>query len=165
MPFLLLLLLTLVCLVDPWPEPLVRIGPSDQPATAIAGGVLLTWLTVFAQMAFAARVARWTSCQLHLFPEDRGKTIKKHALLRHYLVLALVSGYALIVWGWGWGWAIQSVCMIGDAPRSTTLPGVELLTLAPLLAGLFLSWACLYDADKALHETAPAVSRNDFFLS
>lgn len=159
MPFLLLLLLTMVCLVDPWPEPLVRFGPREATGLAIAWSFLFTCATVATQGGLAAALARWTATKLHLFPEEREQTLRRHARLRHYLLLALIGGYTLILWGWGWGWAVQTL----GASQGGGLPGLELLTLAPLLAGLVVSWATLYEADKALHETAPAPTRGEFF--
>ncbi len=165
MPFLLLLLLTMVCLVDPWPEPLVRLGAWETTRGPIAWSLLLTSLTVFAQAGLAAGVARWTASRLLLFPDDRVETIRRHGRLRFYLLLSLLGGYNLALWVWGWGWATQVFWTAGAATRPIILPGAELLTLAPLLAGLLLTWTCLYDADRALHETAPHVGRSEFFLS
>jgi STE24 endopeptidase len=43
-------------------------------------------------------------------------------------------------------------------------PGAELLILAPFLVALIGSWACFYDVEKTLHETAtPAVSLTPFW--
>lgn len=159
MPFLLLLLLTLVCLVDPWPEPLLRLGPREATGLAMAWSFLFTCATVATQGGLAAALSRWTATRLQLFPEEREQTLRRHARLRQYLLFALIGGYTLILWGWGWGWAVQQL----GAGRPGSLPGLELLTLAPLLTGLIVSWISLYEADKALHETTPVPTRSAFF--
>jgi STE24 endopeptidase len=164
MPFLLLLLLTLVCLIDPWPEPMVRLGGGSFEL-AVAGSVLLTLLTLTFQMIAAASVSRWTASRLLLFPEDREQIVRRHTRLRQYLLLGLLASYSVTLWIWGWGWAVQSVLATGGPGQAAIIPGAELLTLVPFLAGLLISWACLYDADKALHDTAPAAGRHDFFVS
>jgi Zn-dependent protease with chaperone function len=48
-------------------------------------------------------------------------------------------------------------------PYRQMFPGAELLILAPFLAALIASWACFYEVDKTLHDTAaPAVSLTPF---
>lgn len=94
MPFLLLLLLTAVCLVDPWPAPLVRLAPADDDGSAIALSSLMTWATLVAQTILAAALAQWTVTRLMLFPGDREKTIRRHSQLRFALSMLLLLGSA-----------------------------------------------------------------------
>src|SRR5262249_9381715 len=81
-------------------------------------------------------------------------TLERYSAWRMYHSLALftVYGTALVL---GWGWAAQAICT--PAASATPYPGAELLTLAPLLSALVLSWAAFYDAEKALHATGPAM--------
>jgi Zn-dependent protease with chaperone function len=53
--------------------------------------------------------------------------------------------------------------LLEDFPYRQMFPGAELLILLPFLTALIASWACFYDADRTLHETAaPAVSLSPF---
>src|SRR5262249_5291468 len=64
--------------------------------------------------------------------------------LLHLLGEALTYGLAL--YAFGYGWAVQSLW----ATKGGLLPGTELLLLAPFCVALVLSWACFYDAERAL---------------
>jgi len=53
--------------------------------------------------------------------------------------------------------------LLEGEPYRQMFPGAELLILAPFLVALIASWACFYDVDKTLHDTAaPTVSLTPF---
>src|SRR5262249_4539116 len=55
-----------------------------------------------------------------------------------------------------WGWAVRDLTAAAhEALEGATVPGIELLLLTPLLAGLVLSWAVYYDVERAVHESGP----------
>jgi STE24 endopeptidase len=45
--------------------------------------------------------------------------------------------------------------MLERTPFKQMFPGAELLILAPFLAALIASWACFYNVERTLHDTAP----------
>lgn len=155
MPFLLLLLLTLVCIWEKWPQPLAWVGLPGSPVLF----TLLTWMSVIFIVALAGRIAHRTSWQLYLHPERRDSILNWYGNRRvlHLLALLANAGLSLIVLGWGW--TVQNLFEQLHGAEVPGLdqspPGTELLILAPFLASLVLSWACFYDADRALHDTSP----------
>jgi Zn-dependent protease with chaperone function len=149
MPFLLLLLLAIVLVSDKWWLPL---WGADNPPSVL-------WLTVFTWSGMAlVVVAAWTIAwqtrrRLYRYPLQREPALERYGAWRTYHIVALFTmyGLALVL---GWGWAVQVICT-PSGPAGTMYPGAELLTLAPFLTGLVLSWASFYDAEKALHFTGP----------
>ena len=142
MPFLLLLVLTLISLQREWPQPPQWAG--------MAGGIALTWAGVAVFLA-QAWVAAWrVRRRLTADTAVRAALLRRHASHRRRHVLALITFYLIAVCALGWGWAARDLIAGG-----ATVPGVELLMLAPLLAGLVLSWAVYYDVERAVHDSSP----------
>jgi Zn-dependent protease with chaperone function len=149
MPFLLLLFLTLACLPNEWPAPLLDRPPDEwSPARSAAS----TWLAVGLVVGFARLVAARAARQLAAAPGRRERVLRRYARLRTYHIFLLLGVYAASLYVLGWGWAVQHYCGEGRA----MLPGAELLILAPFMAGLVLSWVAFYDAERALHDAAEA---------
>jgi Zn-dependent protease with chaperone function len=150
MPFLLLLLLMVACVPKGWQEPPTWVG--------IQGGIALTWLGVAVVVAAAAILSQATRQQLARRPDQRDALLRRISTWRFYHLLGLALMFALGLYVLGWGWIIQDVFACGEPPGPDDLqalwPGTELLILAPFLVGLVLSWACFYDADRALHNAS-----------
>jgi Zn-dependent protease with chaperone function len=163
MPFLLLLLLTLICLQGQWPNPLGWQSPL--PAS------LLTWACVGLMVAAAGVLARRGAGQLHRHPDQRSSLLRRYAKLRRYHGYSLIAVFLTTLYVVGWGWAVRLVAAGGSpalaaAPLAESrIPGLELLLLAPFLTGLLLSWAAFYTLERAGHDTAPYVSETEPFLS
>jgi Zn-dependent protease with chaperone function len=150
MPFLLLLLLMVACVPMGWQEPPSWIG--------IGGGIAFTWFGVALVVAAAMVLAQWTRRQLARDAGQRERLQRRMNSWRSYHLLSLCVLFALGLYVLGWGWVIQNRFAWGPPPDSDDLqamwPGTEFLILAPFLVGLVLSWACFYDADRALHDAA-----------
>ncbi len=136
MPFLLLLVLALVSLQRRWARP----AWTDAPASAV-----LTWGVVVLLVGAAFVLARWLTGQLHRSPAERAAVLRRYNTYRRYHFFALLGGYLGALVLFGWGWTAHALLAYDD----TTLPGVELLMLAPLLAGLVLGWAAFYNVECA----------------
>jgi Zn-dependent protease with chaperone function len=164
MPLLLLLLLTVVCMPFRWPEPPDWVGAvggqvlkafgfrAFEQLDDLVGSTLLTWLGVALAVAWAAAEARWVRRQLARDPGQRDHLQQRYVSRRFYHLVGLFVIYGLALYVLGWGWVAQGAPVL-DATE--ILPGSALLVLAPFLTALVLSWACFYDADRALHDTAP----------
>jgi Zn-dependent protease with chaperone function len=154
MPFLLLLLLTLVLLPDKWSRPLWLLGEnvSDQAAQPrdLIVSAALTWLGVALVVAFARYTAARVTHGLALYPGHRERLLRDYGRLRTYHVFILLGAYAVTIYALGWGWTVRSLCQHGGE----MLPGAEVFILAPFLAALVLSWVVFYDAERALHDAA-----------
>jgi Zn-dependent protease with chaperone function len=138
MPFLLLLVLALICLQRDWPEP---------PAWAGAGGsALLAWAAAGLFVATSALAARRARRQLTAGLLPRNSVARRYSAWKRRSFFALLAAYLAALCLVGWGWTARSLFVHDDI----FVPGAELLLLAPLLAGLVLSWAFQYDADRAL---------------
>ncbi len=162
MPFLLLLVLTLACWPDNWPKPFwcAWAGLELNP---LAFG-LLTWLGVALVIGQAAVLARRTRRQLISNPGGRESILEDYGNARFYHLLGLLAFYGLALYLLGWGWTVQSLGPLDEKGKPQMFPGGELVILAPFLAALISSWACFYDADRALHDTAaPAVRSIPFW--
>ncbi len=150
MPLLLLLFLMLVCLPDDYPPPMGLIG--QHPGRAAAVSLLAMLGVVLAAALISYRVQR----QLYGHLARREVVLRRYNSWRLYHTILLGGTYALTLAVAGWGWAVQVVCRV---PRLGTdalivCPGAEMLVLAPFLLGLVLSWLCLYDAERAIHDTS-----------
>src|SRR5262245_57844410 len=154
MPLLLLLLLTVACLPEDWRQ-LWDLG--SLPAN-IAFSTALTWAGIGVVVFAAARLARWTERALATDPHARDAVLHRYATLRLYHFLLLIGIYISALCFLDWGWTIQSLSVFLDpvdtARTHLMLPGSELLLLSPFLAGLILSWAWFYDADRAFNRTS-----------
>jgi Zn-dependent protease with chaperone function len=158
MPFLLLLLLTLVCLPDdPWPAPWWARSLPDP--LALSWCATLTWLVVLLLAGLAHGVAGRAATHLAVYPGHRERVLRGYGRFRTYYVFLLIGAYALSLYFLGWGWTVQRFCGHGAAE----VPGAELLVLAPFLVGLVLSWAAFYDAERALHNAGDADSSEPFW--
>ena len=152
MPFLLLLLLTLVCVPDEWMK-----SPWDAIQNSFESA-LLTWQLIALVVAGVWVVSVRTAFGLLRTPRQREALLSRYSRFRTYHTFLLIGAFAASLYGLGWGWAVQQWCGSGNA----MLPGAELLILAPFLVGLVLSWAAFYDAERAIYETAALDSSEPF---
>jgi Zn-dependent protease with chaperone function len=160
MPFLLLLFLMFICLPDgDYPEPLAWFGPAaqswvDSPAKSAA----LTGLAMAVVVIGAALAARSTRRRLLRQPSCRDEVLRRYGAWRLYHLLGLCLVYGLAVYGLGWGWAVEHGFRLAPPQGAGPMlaPGAEILILAPFLVTLVLSWACFYDAERAIHDSGPA---------
>jgi Zn-dependent protease with chaperone function len=149
MPFLLLLLLAVVLVSDKWWLPIW--GEGQLPSVLWLS--VATWTGV-ALVAAAAWIIAWRTCRrLDRLPFQRERTLESYSALRMYHIFALFTVYGAAL-ALGWGWAVKDICT-PSTPWTTMYPGAELLTLAPFLSALVLSWAFFYNAERALHATGP----------
>lgn len=139
MPFLLMLFLTLACLPETWPVPPAWVG---SPARS----VLFTWLGVLLEITLAFLVARRVRRSLSWGAEPREHVLKRYSRGRFVHFLGLFATYALALYLFGYGWALQELWVW----HGRSLPAIEVLLLAPFCAAMVLSWACFYDAERAL---------------
>jgi Zn-dependent protease with chaperone function len=155
MPFLLLLLLTLILLPDNWLQPL-WLAWRDSKAAPEPGDLLLsaalTWFGVALVLAFARVGAARVVHGLERDPHQRERLLHGYGRMRTYHIFLLLGTYALTIYALGWGWTVQSLCQY----QQRMVPGAEVLILAPFLAGLLLSWFIFYDAERALHDSGEA---------
>lgn len=153
MPFLLMVLLTLVCLpdLDVWPEPFwVNVEPQWK-TYYVALSVLLTGLAILLVGLNAFRLSRRVAWPLRRDPSLRGEVLPRYERARffHQFALFALLGLALGVFGWGW-----AVAQFTQIPGFGSFPCAELLVIAPFFAGMLLSWLFFYDADRASHQAA-----------
>jgi Zn-dependent protease with chaperone function len=113
---------------------------------------------VLVEVGFAYVLSRRAQQLLHEGGTPREQVVRGYARGRLYHLLGLFFTYGLALYAFGYGWAVQSLWVWHARP----LPGPELLLLAPFCVALLLSWACFYDAERALggghdgHEADPA---------
>jgi Zn-dependent protease with chaperone function len=143
MPFLLLLVLTLTCLEDEWPSLPDWLSPWE--------GLLVVWVGVLAFVGGAALLTAHLRRRLARSPDQRSRVVRRWHAWRRYHLFALLAFYLLALYALGWGWFVKSYLTLGNRP----LPGAELCLLAPFLSALILSWACFYDLERVLYDTAP----------
>ena len=139
MPFLLLFLLTLACLQPEWPAPPEWLG-STGSVTATWVGVALVWLWA-ALMTFRYRR------RLLQEPDLRAHWMNRFAAVRRYHFLTLLVFFLATLF-LGWGWTVK------PAAVGRSLPGLELLLLAPMVFGLVGSWALFYPMERAVHDVS-----------
>ena len=103
MPFLLLLLLALVCLPESWPRPL-WLEESGRGFYA-----LLTWSVMAVMILAAVQIARRPCAQLLGSFPNREEIYERfrRGRLRH--LLALLAVYGLALYAFGWGWTVRSL--------------------------------------------------------
>ena len=136
MPFLLMLFLLLACWPDSetWPAPAAWVG---SPAHSL----LFTWLGTLLEVGLAFVVARRVCRSLRTGAESRDRALKHYVRGRFAHLLGLFLTYGLALYAFGYGWALHALWHG---------PLIELPLLAPFCAALVLSWACFYDAERAL---------------
>ncbi|HXG13228.1 MAG TPA: M48 family metallopeptidase [Gemmataceae bacterium] len=154
MPFLLLLFLTLACLPDDWPAPAAWVGTP-------ARSTLLTWLAMGLGVATAVAISREVQRRVARDPGRREAVLRRYGSWRLYHLLGLFAVYGGALYLFGWGWAVNRLCCPEPSAAGPLVLASELLTLAPFLAALVLSWACFYDAESALH--APVAVEGEAF--
>jgi Zn-dependent protease with chaperone function len=143
MSFLLMVFLTLVCLPEPDWYPEAPWG--DTPGSGLWGVPLLLLVVLlhawWVERRFSLPVARDPGLRDTLLPRyERGRFTHQTLVFGLYTLVLLL----------GWGSAARSLCRWNDL----VLPGAELLTLAPLLGCMLVSWFFFYDADRAAHRAA-----------
>src|SRR5262249_22559698 len=100
MPFLLLLVLTLISLQREWPEP---------PWAGTAGGIALTWAGVALSLG-QAWISSWrVRRRLASDGAARAALLRRHAGYRRRHALALIGFYLIAVCALGWGWAVRDL--------------------------------------------------------
>jgi Zn-dependent protease with chaperone function len=148
--------LTLVCLCDWYPElPWIH---SPQIALLLTAGAV----------SLVAGHAYWISRRV-TWPLARDPAVREVLLTRydhwrfvHQSAQVGIYVFALALLGWGWG--IRQVWKWNTGqPEPQPLPGLELLTLLPFLAGQVLTWVFFYDADRALHRASHRTLETDPF--
>jgi STE24 endopeptidase len=151
--FLLMIVLTLVCLWD-WDGS----APSWSPTPKVS--MLLTAGVVFLIALHAFWISRRISRPLARDPSLRERLLGSYDKWRsaHQIGQYVLYGMVLSVLGWGW-----SVRQLWQWNTGGSMPGVELLILLPFLAGQVLTWIFLYDADRALHRAAHRVTDTEPF--
>ncbi|HEV3117309.1 MAG TPA: hypothetical protein VGY58_09665, partial [Gemmataceae bacterium] len=116
MPFLLLVLLTVVCL----PEPQDRSAPPEWLGSQ--GCIVLTWVNVLAVAGVAAFLAWRARRTLSLRPLRRDDLLRQYPRWRFYHLVGLIALYALSLFYFGWG----RVASFPLGEQSGSPPGVEL---------------------------------------
>jgi STE24 endopeptidase len=158
MPLFLLMILMLVCTSMRWPRPPYLENSTED----VIWASVLSWSAMGLGVLSAAMASRNVRQILRKDPHQRNSAMSRYAAFRfvHFYILAGLYLTALYVFGWGWAaWNIAYV-----ERWNLVLPGAELLVLAPFLLGLLLSWACYYDAERALYDSAhPLVQARPFW--
>ena len=116
--------------------------PNTRTSSPWAGTGILLALTGL----FTALLRNWILAD----PHARSLVVRRFSRLRKYALFAHLGWFLVVVYFLGWGWTVKHWLIFNNQ----LLPGSELLLLAPLLAGLVLSWALYYDVDMALKRTA-----------
>jgi len=139
MPFLLLLCLSLACLPSTWHPPADWWTLLDSAIAAV--GVTALSLSLAGWIVYRAiRGMRKGDRDAAVSSYNRWRT--RHALVQ-------MAAYVLLLYGLGWGWFVQeSFRRLGFEP--TSVPGIEMLVLAPLPLTMALSWAVFYSAERAM---------------
>jgi Zn-dependent protease with chaperone function len=151
MPFLLLLVLTLICIQGSWPQP--RFGLD------IVGATAMTWTGVVVFLVLAAILARYFSRHLRGDPAGRQVIQRRFSKYRRRYGQLLIAFYILALYVFGWGWVIKGDPQLDVHP----VPGAELIILAPFLTALIFSWALFYTMERASHDSAPLLRDDEPF--
>ncbi len=159
MPFLLLLLFALICLITDWPEP--RAGLSEQGSAILVGTmVLASWLTAWL-------VAQTLSWQMNRHPDQRYVLIRRYARWRRNHFIVLFGIYLISIYLLGWGRVLLN--FLHDwTPEILTIedrgdpPGFRVAVMLPFVVALILAWERFYKVEKTAYELGHA---DDRFLS
>ncbi len=155
MPILLLLVLAVPCLLQSWP------APPDDGAPGL--WALLSLTPLLGVLAATFVVTRWVRHRLRMPGADREAILSRYHVFHSLQIGVLILAYGLTLFAFGWGWAVKQFLTVGDGPGAYLLPGAELGVLAPFILGLFFSWACFFDVDRAAHEAALAFVSRPFW--
>jgi Zn-dependent protease with chaperone function len=179
MPYLLLLVLYLACLGGPWPQPFWLDVPAELFGAVLGGGPdgelsaegknwvgvvwagFLSWSALGGAVLAAFVATRLVRSRLRRDPQQRDAVARRYGQFRFWHLLGLFAVYILTLYLFGWGWAVQHVCTIDS--WKVLAPGAEVVLLLPLVLALILSWACFFDADRALVETHPLAAPKSYF--
>jgi len=157
MPFLLMVFLTLACLpeMEIWPEPLIPAPFHLDPAT---WSVVQTVLIMCVPLLYAFYGSRTVARPLKRDPMLRDQVLRRYDRSRFIHQLLLFGCFALAMGVGGWGWSVNEFWQVAGFG---TLPGPELVVLAPFLVPMVLSWVIYYDAENALHQSAQRILEGD----
>jgi Zn-dependent protease with chaperone function len=144
MPFLLLLVLVVACLVQVWPPP---------PGEPTLWWAVAAWAPITLVLAATAYVTRRVRRALLHNTFQRDVILQGYGTFRSWQVLVLIAAYFLSLYVLRWGWAVEQIATVGDGDATHLVPGAELLVLLPFLVGLLGSWACYYEVERTLQET------------
>jgi Zn-dependent protease with chaperone function len=161
MPFIIYLLLAVVCWPDNWAKPFWADWWGGNEITF----ALLTWSGVALVVALAGHLASRVRRQLRDDPGQRESILESYSSRRFYHLLTLLGFFGLALYILGWGWTVRSFGASDIDGQPQMFIGAEWLILAPFLVSLILSWVLFYDADKALHAAAGASSQSSRFWS
>jgi Zn-dependent protease with chaperone function len=150
MPFLLLLVLSLVTLQRKWPAPPSLLGAN--------GSVILTWGLVALFSGSAWFASRRLRAGLTADGIRRYAVFRRYAAFRRWHAYVLMAVFATVVCFGGWGWIIGETLGRGEL----VVPGTDLALMAPLFASLMLSWAAYQPLEKALNQSAYSLSPEPF---
>ncbi len=135
MPFLLLLLLTLVHLQQKWPD----LGWTSW------GSTLVTWCGLAGLLVRAEWLVRSVRRQMARDPGQRPSLMKRFHRLRRRHGWTLLALFTVALYFLGWGWTVTQFF-------PAMLPGIELILLLPFLMALIFSWARFYDVERQSHQ-------------
>jgi Zn-dependent protease with chaperone function len=110
----------------------------------------LTWLIVGFTILAAKGISIWLCRRLVRQPDDRGRWIHRYRLAKRYHYYSLYPIFAALVYFLGWGWAVQSFLPGGQETPAYLSTGGEFLIIAPFLVCLLGSWACYFEAERAI---------------
>jgi Zn-dependent protease with chaperone function len=148
MPILLVFVLTAACMPVEWPPSPLGLDPAHSAA--------LTLAAVASALSTAFAVRTWVVRTLRTDPARRPEVVQGYARLRQVLFFANLGLVVLAVLGLGWGATVREVS--GALPKrgwDGAPPGAELLVPLPYFLILFGCWLIYYDAERALHRSAP----------
>lgn len=142
MPFVLLLMLSLICLQGRWPAP-----PEGLAAPRSA---IVTWAGTGILVALTGLLTTWLRHVALTESHRRALVVRRFRQLRRLGPFAHIGWFLVALFFLGWGYTVREDWPVSGA----AVPGVELLLLSPFVTGLMLSWALQFDVDRALHQTA-----------
>src|SRR5437899_8486693 len=105
--------------------------------------------------ASAWLTARVLVGRLQADPSVRATVLRRYGQFRRWHFYLLLLAHFLLVCFGGWGWLVSD----GLAHGLLVVPGIDLVRLSPLVAGLLLTWAGYHPLERALAEaglTPPA---------
>jgi STE24 endopeptidase len=161
MPILLVFLVAAASLQVPWPEP--RFGPADDPRAQAELALAATVCVAAVPLVGAYLLAGWVVRALTRDRLNRPAVARVYFRVRRGLGYAnLFAAAAAVVGGWGWavwhGFPALLVRPFGpDVDYRVLCPGAELLVPLPYFAAVILGWVIYFPAERALHDTTPAV--------